>query len=90
MADLHLEVARHLAGSLVTIGHPPCEDAINATALDLIRWCKGSIIDGRIWTPEHQAEALVYEARTTWDRWRGTKQLLELFRAKYDGKASNG
>jgi hypothetical protein len=89
MADLTLSVAQNLAGSLVTIGHPYQQAAINATAMDLLKWCKGAILDGRIWSAEQQAEALVEEARTTWDQWPekgGTKQLLELFRTKYAPK----
>jgi hypothetical protein len=89
MADLTLSVAQALAGALVTIGHPFQQVAINATAMDLMKWCKGAILDGRVWSAEQQAEALVEEARTTWDQWPekgGTKQLLELFRAKYAPK----
>jgi hypothetical protein len=90
MTDLTFKVAQHLAGSLVTIGHPTYEDAINATALDLVKWCRGATIQGRVLTAESQAAALVDEARYTWERWRGTKQFRDLFRDKFAGDAAHG
>ena len=86
MAELTLGVARNIAGALVTIGHPYHQAAIDATALDLMKWCKGAFVDGRPVSPERQAESLVAEARSTWDGWPekgGTKALLELFRTMY-------
>jgi hypothetical protein len=90
MAELDLREAQNIAAALVTIGHPFAPAAINATAMDLVRWCKGAIIDGRILSPRHQAEALVEEARTKWaEGWPdrgGTMQLLDLFRALFEKK----
>jgi hypothetical protein len=86
MADLDIGKAKLLAGMLVTAGHPFAGSAILATASDLVRWCKGAVIDGRIVTPEQQAQALIDEVRTEWDGWPengGTRQLLQLFRSKY-------
>jgi hypothetical protein len=82
VADLTLEVARELAGSLVTIGHPYAQAAVNATALDLMKWCKGRLLDGRIVTPEKQAEDLVDVARAWPEGWPekgGTAKLRALF-----------
>jgi hypothetical protein len=76
---------------LTTIGHPRIQGAIDATAMDLITWCKGAIIQGRIVTAEQQAEGLVNEARTGWDEWPekgGTRQLLNLFRSRYSPSGS--
>lgn len=86
MPDLAFEVAKNLAGSLTTIGHPFSQAAINATAMDLVKWCKGIIIGGRAIGPEEQAEQLVDEARFTWTEWPekgGTRQLLALFRTLF-------
>ena len=87
MADLDWGVALNLAGSLVTIGHPYQKAAIEATAQDLTKWCRGAIIEGRVWNPEAQAQAIVDEARM-WDSWPdgGTKQLRALFLAKFGPK----
>ena len=88
MAELPFPVAQTLAASLVTIGHPYIQAAINATAMDLIQWCKGSFIDGCNWSPEQQAREITETARATWEGgWPengGTKRLLELFRAKFE------
>lgn len=83
MADLSVQVAQGLVGYLLTIGHPYQQAAVNATALNLIKWCKGDI--SRRMTPEQQAQALVEDAAETWEKWPegGTRALLELFRAKY-------
>lgn len=89
MADLKWEVAESLAGSLTTIGHPMAKTAIMATALDLTRWCKGAILDGRPWTAEEQAEWLVARVRygpNAWHNWQdcgGTAALHEIFLAKF-------
>ena len=88
MADLSLTDAQGLAASLVTMGHPYSQAAINATALDLTHWCKGCEIGDHIWIPKEQAEAIVKEARLTWeDGWPekgGTLRLLGLFRQKFE------
>jgi len=86
VAELTVERAKVFAGMLVTAGHPYAESAILATALDLMKWCHGAVVGGRVWTPEQQAQAIVDEVRTEWDGWPekgGTRQLLQLFRAKY-------
>ena len=85
MPDLTFSVAQNLAASLVTIGHPYQQAAVNATAMDLVKWCKGRITDGGVQSPEQQAEALIDEVRTTWTEWPqgGTRALLELFQGKY-------
>jgi hypothetical protein len=55
--------------------------------MDLIRWCKGAVINGVVWSPERQAAGLVEEARETWENgWPdrgGTQQLRSLFQCKY-------
>lgn len=84
---LDFEVAREVAASLVTIGHPFAAAAIAATAGDLVQWCRGAIFDQRVLNPEDQAHELVSEARLSWaEGWPergGTQKLLELFRSKY-------
>jgi len=88
LAELPFPVAQTLAASLVTIGHPYIQAAINATAMDLIQWCKGSFVDGCNWSPEQQAREITETARATWEGgWPengGTKRLLELFRARFE------
>jgi hypothetical protein len=86
MADLKLEVAVNLVGNLLAAGHPYQQSAINATALLLMKWCKGAIVNGVTWSPEQQATALVEEAglwEGGWPDKGGPKQLLDLFRAKF-------
>lgn len=85
---LTLGVAQNLAAALCTIGHPYHPAIINATALDLMKWCKGAIIENCVWTAEQQAEWLVEEVRTTWDSWPegATKKLLDIFRGKFKAK----
>jgi hypothetical protein len=87
VAELDFNVALRLAGALTTVGHPFREEAIEATALLLVRLCKGAVIDGRQWTPRQQAQAMVDEIVSTWE-WPergGTKALQELYYAKYAG-----
>src|SRR4051812_10645930 len=67
--DLSWEVALNLACSLLTIGHPRQPEAIQATALDLQAWCKGTTLNGRTITPDDQALGLVMEIRSTWEGW---------------------
>lgn len=86
MADLSLQEAKYLAGTLVTSGHPYAPDAILSTATDLMRWCKGAIVNGRLVTPAQQAEALVQEVRMEWEGWPekgGSRMLRQLFESKY-------
>lgn len=82
---LKLERARALARSLTTIdGFPRYEEAIEATAEDLVRWCRGVDIDGKYWPPERQAYWLVTEARENMaDRWESTAALLAMFNKKF-------
>lgn len=91
MADLTLPVAQNLAASLCTIGHPYSQPVINATAMDLIKWCHGAIIEGRVLSAEEQAEQLVEEARLTWlQGWQdkgGTAALRALFDELFKGGA---
>lgn len=83
MADLEHAAALLLANSLITIGHPYSQAAIEATAFDLCKWCKGRIAEGRIIAPEAQAEDLIAAARLWPEGWPergGTAKLLALFR----------
>lgn len=85
-ADLDWELAQTLAGALLTIGHPYSDAAVKATALDLLKWCKGSTLDGREWTPARQAQWLVDEARNWDEGWPdkgGTRKLRNLFLSKF-------
>ena len=90
MARLDFDVAKSIAASLITIGHPFAGSAIEATAWDLVEWCGGCPQKGRQpqWSPEQQAAWLVKEARTTWPNgWPergGTMALLALFRGKFE------
>ena len=91
MANLDFGVAQSLAGSLTTIGHPWAETAVRATAMDLIKWCSGAIINGRPCTPEQQAQALIDHVRENWEEWPdkgGTKRLYELFQVLFPPKAA--
>jgi len=88
LADvLRFELAKKLAESLTTIGHPRFEAAVVATAVDLVEWCKGAFIGGVVWSAEAQAEWLVREARQNWPQgWPergGTPALHETFRQKF-------
>ena len=84
---LPLEVAVKVAGSLTVAGHPRNQDAINATAMQLIRLCKGCQINGQSWNPEQQAEELVRLVTEEWgDGWPergGSKRLQDLYRSKF-------
>ena len=88
---LDFEVAQHLASSLVTIGHPFQKAAIEATAVDLVKWCQGYFAGATVIDPERQAEQLVDRARVEWeDGWPehgGTKRLRLLFEQMYPAKA---
>lgn len=85
MADeLNFGIAIQLAKTLKSIeGFSFDEAVINATAGDLMRWCKGAIIGGQVWSAENQAHWLVTEAREKWQTWNGTAGLHKLFRSKF-------
>jgi hypothetical protein len=90
MPELNIDDATALAGSLANIGHPRMQAAINATAFCLVKWCKGAIIDGLVYSPERQAQELVQRACETWtEGWPvrgGTAKLLALFRELYEAR----
>ena len=89
MADLMLEDALRLAASLMTIGHPYQQDAVNATAWDLIVMCKGAFRNGASISPVQQAEALIAEVRNWKEGWPdkgGTPRLREVFREMFGPK----
>jgi len=92
MSDqLDIETAMKLARSLTTMdGFPRFEDAITATATDLMEWCEGAILDGRRWSAASQANWLVQEARLTWRKWSGTGDFFALFRSKFPRKLPAG
>jgi hypothetical protein len=85
MADeLNFDIAMEMAQALSTIPEfPRFAGAIRATAEDLVRWCKGAIIDRRHWSAEAQAADLVCDAREKWTSWQGTAALYSLFREKF-------
>lgn len=94
MAELSFSVAQNLAASLITIGHPYQQAAINATAMDLVRWCNGILANGVRIDPEKQAQNLVDAARTNWeDGWPsqgGTARLYTLFREMFGKPSESG
>jgi hypothetical protein len=80
--------AMQFARSLSTIkDFPRYSEAIQATAEDLMDWCTGAIIDGRVWGAEAQAYWLTTEARRKWLEWKGTAALESLFREKFKPNA---
>lgn len=81
MPDLDFGVAMSLAGSLTNVGHSWKEEAIRYTAMKLIEWCKGEVINGRVWKPDQQAQALIDHVHEQWDEWPqgATKRLREAF-----------
>jgi hypothetical protein len=85
MADeLSAEVALELARSLKTVkGFPWDADTAKATAEDLMRWCKGAIVNNLVWPAEAQARWLITQARENWDEWKGTPELKRLFSGKF-------
>jgi|SRR5215831_18232798 len=88
-STLDWEAAQRIAAQLLTIGHPSHAAAIQATANDLVDWCKGVTINGVFIKPEQQANQLVTEARRNWDEWPaigGTKQLYALLRRIFGPK----
>jgi len=82
---LTYEKAVELARQLKAIPNFPWDDEVVAAhARHLIRWCKGAIIDGHsVWCAEAQGAWLVTQAQETWDKWRGTAALLQLFQSKF-------
>lgn len=85
LADLDPALALVLATELTTIQDCPRSNvAINATAQDLIRWCRGWIGNNNVWPPEAQARWLVREAREKWaEKWLGTGALKQLLDARF-------
>jgi len=71
---------------------PRFEEALMATAEDLVNWCKGAFIEGIVWAPESQAAWLVREARRKMTKWTGTAELLAIFHQKFPSivKPGNG
>jgi hypothetical protein len=83
--ELNFDAALRLARSLTTIlEFPRFEDAIMATAFDLVDWCQGAILDGRVWAAEGQARWLVTEARRGWNKWLGTADFYALYKGKFE------
>jgi hypothetical protein len=69
-------------------GFPWDEDVIVAHARYLLRWCKGSIgADGSRDAPDSQAQWLVDEAVSSWEKWQGTTALYKMFRSRYEQPA---
>jgi len=90
LADLDPTVAVELATQFKTINGFPW-DAVDVTAQDLIRWCRGWIGKNNVWPPEAQARWLVREARETWtEKWLGTGALKELFDARFPSASRPG
>lgn len=90
MADkLKFELALKLARSLTTVGHPRFEEALFATAEDLVHWCQGAFVDGHIWSPEDQAQWLVTEVRENWREWTSTADMREVLIRKFSVKEMN-
>ena len=83
--SLDFNFAMQCAESLTTIGEREywTDGAIVQNAKDLVRWCKGCVLDGHIWSAENQAEWLVNEVRERWDKWLGTKALKQVFTEKF-------
>jgi hypothetical protein len=89
--DLKFETALRMARSLTSIPEfPRFEDAITATAFDLIDWCKGDFIDNVTWSPERQAAWVVQEARLNWKKWTGTADFRALFLGKFPTEVEPG
>lgn len=83
LADLDPALALKLATQFKSLPGFPW-DAVDVTAEDLIRWCRGGIETNTIWPPEAQARWLVDEARETWEKWKGTAALRSLFMSKFE------
>jgi hypothetical protein len=84
MQSLDPEKAYSIAGRLTTIpDFPRNEEAIEATAEDLIRWCRGSNEGEREWSPEAQAIWTVEKARESWNSWIGSAALKSIFDSKF-------
>lgn len=78
-----INVARELASSLITVGHPYLPAAIDATALDIYGLCTGTLgTKGYMLTPREQAVALVNAVRNWPEGWPergGTRRLKDQF-----------
>jgi hypothetical protein len=82
------EDALRLARSLKTIkGFAWDEANIEATAADLVGWCRGYVTANRVWSPQDQALDAVTAARHTWVEWTGAADLHALILAKFPPKA---
>ena len=94
MADsLDFEKALMLARQLKAIPNFPWDDdVIKAHAGHLVRWCSGTIIDGRVWPAEAQANWLVTEVQEKWsEKWLGPGALKQIFDTKFcTVKPANG
>ena len=55
------------------------KNALEAFADDLWRWCRGAILNGRVWSAENQAYWLVTEVREQWETWQGSAALRKVF-----------
>jgi hypothetical protein len=90
--ELDFDAAMRLARQLKAIPNFPWdEDVVIAHAYHLMRWCKGTILNGRVWPAERQAEWLVTEVQETWiEKWLGTGALLQVFRGKFHTAAVPG
>ena len=95
MDDVELtpDIARDLAGTLVTIGHPYSPVAIAATGIDIYEMCKGIIgpaaPNGQRLTRYEQAHMLVTAARNWTEGWPergGTAKLKQLFRELFPSR----
>lgn len=74
-----------LAAMLKSIrGFDWSESNVKATAMDLVRWCRGTEVDGQSFSPQEQASWLVGEVRDTWDKWQSTAALRSLFMSKFE------
>jgi hypothetical protein len=77
-----LKFARRLKG---IDGFPWDDEVIAANARHIQHWCKGSIVDNRVWPAWAQAEWMISQAEL-WSKWRGAGALKELFDSKFAPK----
>lgn len=86
-----LEIARRLK---LIKGYPWDEEASNAAAECLMRWCTGFIDGARVWHAEEQAEACVAELITRCAEdgleWEGIGQLKAVFNERFKPRAPEG
>ncbi len=82
---LDMEFARRQARRLKSIPDFPFdEENVVAAAEDLISWCTGKIMDGRVWSAEDQAVWLVDKARNEFLKWQGIAFLHRMFVEKFE------